>query len=134
MREHGAKAERPPGQLPLVRSCLQQLGIAEDSELAEFFREYRLSSVLSARTVEILDVCSPTPQLLAATEFARDTYQMPEDAICLTSGEGEAFIVLSKRNGKVYDLGVAQLPAFESGNLAPKWDSFFALLRWYLSK
>ena len=102
-------------------------------EFAEFFGRYCLSAVLPKGVVELLDLSSPTPQIWEATAFARDIYGMPADAVCLTSGEDEGFVLFSTRDSKVYDLDVAQIKDYEGGRVPERWDSFYSLIRWYLS-
>ncbi len=67
------------------------------------------------------------------TDFGRDTYEMTDDFIYLTSGEGEGFLVYSKQNRKIYDVSVSDLDVLEAGEKQATWDSFFDLIDWCLS-
>ena len=131
-RQVGA-VKRSPDELPRVSACLQSLGLSHDQQVREFFEECKLSAVLASRPQELLDLCSPTPQIEEVTDFGRDTYEIPEEFICLTSGEGEGFILYSKSDGKVYDVSVSQLDDLEAGRLKATWASFYDLIEWYLS-
>jgi hypothetical protein len=60
-------------------------------------------------------------------------WELGKDFICLTNGEGEGFILYSKRDGKVYDVGIGEIEALEQGTVAPRWNSFYELIEWYLA-
>ena len=124
--------QRVLSDLPKVAECLEVLGLTGDPQVKEFFESFQLSGVLSSRSQELLDLCSPTPQIAEATDFGRDTYEITDDFVCLTSGEGEGFILYSKTNGKVYDVAISQLDDLEAGNMEVTWQSFFDLIEWYL--
>ena len=56
-----------------VAEELDALGIAPGTQIATFFASYvatNLSSPVSGE--ELLDLCSPTPQIRAATDWLRD--------------------------------------------------------------
>lgn len=133
MAQQKGSVRRPAEQRAKVLNDLEQLGIGADTEFGEFFKEYRLSGVLSRRSIELQDLSSPTSQILSTTEFARDIYGLPEGFICLSSGEGDGFIAYSRCDGRVYDVRAADIDALGRGELAPKWDSIFRLMEWYLS-
>ena len=125
--------ERSADDLSLVSECLEALGLSGDQEVKEFFEAFKLSGVLSNRSQELLDLCSPSPQIAETTDFGRDTYEITEYFVCLTSGEGEGFILYSKPDGKVYNVAVNQLDDLEAGKVDATWQSFFDLIEWYLS-
>jgi hypothetical protein len=131
-RQAGA-VKRTHDELPKVHSSLEALELSRDQQVKEFFEEFKLSAVLTRRGQELLDLCSPAPQIEEATEFGRDTFDIPENFVCLTSGEGEEFILYSKRDGKVYDVSVSQLYDLEAGKTEATWSSFYNLIEWYLS-
>ena len=123
---------RSTTELDLVLRSLNDLNISEQSELGEFFLEYCLSGVLSNRRMELLDLCSPTLQIWNATRFGRDVYDVPDEYVCLTSGESEGFVLYSVTNRRIYDIGVSEIEALENGLVQPTWSTFFELMRWYL--
>ena len=134
MSRQDGQVDRDPSDLSRVDDVLTELGIGEAEEFSEFFRRYKLSAVLSKREAELLDLCSPTKQILEATEFGRDVFQMTPDFVCLTSGEGEGFIVYSKIDKRIYDVSVAELDKLEAGTKEANWDSFYELIDWYLGE
>lgn len=127
------EVERVPEQMSSVSSNIEALGLGGHTEIEEFFSTYDLAGVSSSREVELLDLCSPGDEIRETTEWARDIYQVGQDFVCLTSGEGEGFVLYSKVDRKVYDISVSELPALENGNVSPKWQSFFELIEWYLA-
>ena len=70
-----------------AKEALRNLGVVLDSELGEFFLEFRVSTTRSKTSnEELADVASPTPQMAAATEFVREVYEVPDQFLCLTTG------------------------------------------------
>lgn len=116
-----------------VRRQLAGLGILPGTEIHEFFEAYSVCSVRSEVShEELMDPSHPSPQLESATAFARETYDVPERFICLTSGEGEGFFLYDLASNAIFDVGVDELDALEIGDVQPRWGSFFEFLRWYL--
>ncbi len=113
---------------------LEALAVQPEDELAVFYVQYRAVNIHSRRTSEeLMDPAFPTPQLASATEFVRETYEVGDEFLCLTSGEGEGFYLYEIGTGAVFDVNVGELDDLERGRLQPRWSSFFELLRWYLS-
>tara|TARA_R110000851_G_scaffold232573_1_gene385173 strand:+ start:30 stop:581 length:552 start_codon:yes stop_codon:yes gene_type:complete len=133
MYKHGPKAKRPSEQSEVVRESLAELDLLQHDQVREIFEVYNFAAILSRQLGELLDVCSPTRQIFEATEFGRDIYNLPDGYICLSSGEGEGFILYSKINQKVYDLEVAEFDDLEQGKAEPTWESFFELIEWYVA-
>lgn len=134
IKDQKGNYSREQNKIELVQAALSQLNIKDHEEINSFFSTYNLSGVISRSSKEeLLDLCSPTPQIFEATEFGRDVYEITEDFICLTSGESEGFFLYSKKDQKVYDVNVEDLDDLESGELEPRWDSFFDLIKWYLA-
>lgn len=118
----------------LAQSALAQLGVKRDSEFWEFYSEYCVSAVMSSvSTEELMDPSDPGPQLADVTEFARETYELEEGFVCITSGEGEGFYLYSLAEASVYDVGVDELDDLEAGRIKPRWASFYDFMRWYVS-
>lgn len=124
--------ERPQEQFEEVQESLAELGLLEHDQVREFFEKYRLGSVRSNQSTELLDLCSPTRQIIDTTEFGRDAYDLPDGHICLTSGEGQGFILYSLIDRKVYDLQVWELKELTDGKAEARWGSFYDLIEWYL--
>ncbi len=133
MSKQGPIVERPPGELTDVQESLMELGLLEHDQVREIFQKYRLTSVFSNQyTDELLDICSPTRQIAEGVDFANDTYGITDNFVCLSSGEGEGFIIYSKSDCKVYDVSITEIDDLEKGKVEPRWDSFFDLIEWYL--
>lgn len=116
-----------------VHQCLNELGLLGHEQWNDFFLKYKLSGVLTNRSTELLDIASPSPQIAEVTDFVRDVYDVTEDYVCLTSGEGEGFYLYSIVDRKIYDVTVDELDELESGGKEARWDSFYDLIEWYLS-
>ena len=133
MSEQLGKVDRSPSESEKVNQALKKIGVLENDEFGIFFKRFKLSGVLSNRSVELLDLCSPTEQIREATEFGQDAFEIQENFICLSSGEGEGFVLYSKADKNAYDIKVDELDALEAGEKEPSWKSFFELIEWYLS-
>ena len=132
MKQQIGSVERPRAELPLVTDCIKTRGLQGHEQFTEFFQNYNLNGVTSSRLEELLDLCSPTPKILEATNFGRDIYGVSDNFVCLTSGEDEGFILYSRSNGKVFDVDVNRLDDLEAGKIEATWQSFFDLIQWYL--
>lgn len=126
------KYQRDLSHLPLVQKSLEDLALLDHEQIRQFFESYNLNGILGCRSVELLDLCSPTPQIKEATSFGVDIYGVPEGYVCLTSGEGEGFVLYSTKDRAVYDVSVDQFDKLEQGKIKPTWSSFFELIEWYL--
>jgi hypothetical protein len=128
--QRGAVRRSDPGA---ALEELLHLGVEPESQLAMFCAEYQVSPVSSSVSAEeLMDPVSPTRQLRGVTAFVRDTYEVPTDFVCLTSAEGEGFILYELSTGAVYDVDARHVPALTRGLLQPRWVDVFAFLRWYL--
>lgn len=133
MGQQSGNVHREPADQEKVKSALAALGVENHDQLREFFIRFKLSGVLSNQSVELLDLCSPTDQIMEATDFGRDAYEITEDFVCLTSGEGEGFLIYGKKDRRIYDVSVSDLDALEAGEAEARWDSFFDLIEWYVT-
>jgi hypothetical protein len=114
--------------------ALQRLGIAPDSEFGEFFLAYRHTLFRSDASYEkLVDLADPTEQIASGTRFAHEVWELPEELILLTSGEGEGGYLWNKRTGTVSDFSLADQKAFLRGEIPPRWGSFFEFMTWYLT-
>ena len=134
MSKQLGQVKRPSEDATKVAQCLKDLDLEGHEQLYDFFMAYKLTGVLSKTSPEeLMDLASLTPQILEVTEFVRDAYEVSDDFVCLTSGEGEGFYLYSKTDHKIYNVGVDELDALEAGEMKAEWNSFFELLEWYLS-
>jgi len=127
-RDRLVKLERSSSDLEKVNLALQKIAVKATEELAEFFRQFKLPGVLNKRSVELLDLCSPTEQIQEATEFGQDAFEIKDDFLCLTSSEGEGFVLYSKSSKRAFDASADELDSLEAGDKEPEWNSFFELI------
>ena len=132
--EIGGEVDRPKSEMDDVSRNISLLGLSDDEPLSQFFNQYNLCGLISTKNFELLDLCFPDDEIYETTEWAKDVYELPDEFICLSSGEGEGFVLLSKSDGKIYDVSVSQFDGLSQGKVESKWDSFFDLIDWYLSK
>jgi len=125
---------RSPEERHVVRQQLLLLSISAESEFGEFFLAYCLTGVLSEQLTELIDICSPSPQILHSTEFGREVCGAGNDFIALSSWEGEGCILYSNSSGQVFDVGLSQLDDLNNGGVQSRWNSFFELMEWYLGE
>jgi hypothetical protein len=111
------------------------LGVDEESAFAQFFLECEGGFALGLGKKELLDIDGPAyPSIIDVTNFVHQAYSVPSHFICLTSPEGEGFVLYDKRTESVYDTGLDELPALLSGDLQPRWKTFFDYLRDYFGE
>lgn len=116
-----------------VTRNISRLELNHNEQFVDFFLLYDLSGIVSKKEVELIDLCSPSDEILETTEWAKEVYELQDDFICLSSGEGEGFILLSRVDGKVYDVSVNNFDLLESHGVEPRWNSFYELIDWYLN-
>jgi hypothetical protein len=130
--------EKQPGHVrrddpSLAEAAIASLGVPVDGQFAEFFRTYRITAYHSpSSNEELSDVAEPGPEIAQATWFIRDTWQLPERYVCLTSCEGEGAYLYDRTDGSVCDFSLADREAFLSGEQTPQWRDFYAFMKWYL--
>lgn len=124
--------DRNENEIVDVKRNLEMLGLKEDEQISQFFIRFNSCSIVSKRDFELLDLCFPNDEIFETTEWAKDVYQLPKDYICLTSGEGEGFILFSKIDSKIYDVSVSEFSSLALGKVNARWESFFELMTWYL--
>ncbi len=116
-----------------ARNAIQKLGIPLESQFANFFLNYKVSSFGSnVSAEELLDVASPNEQISRATKFVREVWELPEKYICLSSVEAEGCYLYNKEDCAVYDFDLSEREYFIQG-IAPKWNDFYSFMKWYLT-
>ncbi|UZE09710.1 SMI1/KNR4 family protein [Pseudomonas sp. B21-053] len=114
--------------------ALTALNISLDSEISEFFLDYKVSFFRSNSSDEQLcDIAHPSNQIEVGTNFIHEVWELPENFICLTSVQGEGCYLYDKNSGKVLDFSLANRDDFLAGKQQLKWCRFFEFLTWYLS-
>ena len=117
-----------------VRAALKQIGVSEATQFGQFFSRFNVYQLPPAMSGdELLDLVTPSQQIVTATNYAHDAYQIPARYVALTSGEGEGFLLYDRESEAVYDVGIADVPSLLDGSLKPQWSSFFSFIRWYIS-
>jgi len=130
-QQHNSR--RNSSELRFVKKNIEILDI-KDKEIINFFINYDLSGITGNTLFELLDIYSPNNEVVNVTKWARDTYGISDNYICLTSGEDEGFILLSKENGHIYDVDAGEIDALNSGKIKHRWNSFLELIKYYVSK
>lgn len=114
--------------------ALKNLNIPLTSEFAEIYKNYRPANFTSSTSNEyILDVCVPTEQILGATEFIHETWELPERLICFTSLQGEGGYLFDIETGGIFDFDLTDYEDFISGKIPPRWSSFYEFIKWFIS-
>jgi hypothetical protein len=118
-----------------VNQALEELGIPLNSEFGDFFREYAVTALDSPGSKdELCDLLEPTKQILDVTEFVHETWKLPENYICFSSGQGEGGYLYDRDTGTVWDFDLADRDDFIAGRHKPAWNSFFEFMNWYLTE
>lgn len=107
-----------------IRDCLEDLGIAEGTELAYFYLHFDASAVRGWYSLHEID------QLQDATDYAHSELEVPAEYIALTGTEGEGIVLYHRKTHAVYDVPFGQFDALADGSLAPVASSFQDFLRW----
>lgn len=120
---------------PIEVDCvLDSLGVSLDSEFADFYRHYKVSTFHSCTSnVELLDILSPSQQVSRATTFIHEVWELPNEWVCFSSTEGEGCFLYSTKTGEVFDFDLASREEFLKGNFRCGWKGFFDFMTWYLS-
>lgn len=135
-----AKIEKQPGEVhrdalskARAQHALSKLGVDQESAFAKIYLEYDISAIHSNQTTELLDICFPDEdEILSATRFGREIYDVPEGYLCLTSGEGEGFFLYEIETGRIFDLDVDDMDVLSKDDRQARWNDFYELFEWYL--
>lgn len=129
-----AEVDRDKSESKDVERNIALLGLNGEEEMSHFFKRYDLGGIISNKNFELLDLCGSNDEIYETTDWAKDVYELPDGFVCLTSGEGEGFVLFSKIDGKVYDVSVSQFDDLSQGKVESRWNSYFDLIRWYLEE
>ncbi len=107
---------------------LGSLGISPKTQFGSFFSVYVANNLNSpVSSDELLDLCSPTPQIRDTTVWLRDLdADFYKDFITLTSFESEAGYLYNIKTGEVVDHSWPDV-------IDKTWDSFNEFIYWYLT-
>jgi hypothetical protein len=108
-----------------VNEALEELGVPLNSEFADFFREYAVTSFSSPVSNEQLcDLLEPIAQILVGTQFVHEVWELPANYICFTTCQGEGGYLYDRDTGAVWDFDLADREDFIAGRQKPAWNSF----------
>jgi hypothetical protein len=116
-----------------VENGLAKLGIASNTQLANFFTTYSAHLLGGRHYKELLDPASPPDEMIDQTKYVHENLDIPLDFVALTSHEGEGMLLYEKSSGAVFDIGYEDIDQLVSGALQAKWPSFDAFLQTYYS-
>jgi len=131
-------SEQQPGEVrrtdaEAALSALRSLGVSPQSELAEFFLNYKVTNFSSRNSDEtLLDVASPTRQIEEASQFCWEVWEIPRHYLCLTSPEGEGAYLYNLEDEGIYDFSLSASENLLSGKEPKMFGSFFEFMHWYL--
>ncbi|MBV7435633.1 hypothetical protein KRX19_11440 [Cardiobacteriaceae bacterium TAE3-ERU3] len=114
-----------------TQEILRSLGVREGSQFYELYSKYFLRH-LDCRdgTPEIID---PLPESFERkTVLTREVWELPENYILFTTGEGEGGYLYETEEEKVWDFYLICREELFEGTL-PHWDSFYEFMVWYLT-
>ena len=112
--------------------ALKVLGVAIDSEFAEFYLRYQGCFGSPRPVAELLDIEGPAiPAIPDQTDYVHDRYDIPACYLALTSDESEGMYLYNIDDGSVYDLDIGKLQKFLDGKIPARWKTFNDFLTWY---
>lgn len=125
---------RPRPEAGEVSQALEALGIAQDSEFAQVHLACHPADFSSRASNEMLfDLVGPGEEILAATEFIHEVWELPQHFVAFTSLQGEGGYLLDKHSGGVWDFDLGDWEAFVAGRIPARWASFFEFISWLLT-
>ena len=112
---------------------LKELGIPADSEFYEFYSTYYGRNLnYRGGASPIVDPSPPQKSLLRTAFFAREVWEVPEQYILFSTGEGEGGYLYNKEDGTVWDFTLGEQKLLGT-NALRHWHSFYEFMVWYLT-
>ena len=112
---------------------LKELGIPSDSEFYEFYSTYYGRNLnYRGGASPIVDPSPPQKSLLRTAFFAREVWEVPEQYILFSTGEGEGGYLYNKEDGTVWDFTLGEQKLLGT-NALRHWHSFYEFMVWYLT-
>lgn len=113
-----------------TENILLEYGVKKDSGFFKLYTKYFLRFLNSRSGAgEIVD---PLPPQGFSAKMAHDYWDVPNNYILFSTGEGEGGYLYNIENDSVWDFQIGQLQQLADGTL-PHWDSFYDFMIWYLS-
>jgi len=117
-----------------VYKALAALDIPVDCEFAEFFLNFVVTFYSSnVSDMELCDLCEPTDEIEARSEFVWEVWGVPEKYICFSSVESEGCYLYDRESDWICDFSLANRTDFVEGRMQPMFKSFFEFMIWYLA-
>jgi hypothetical protein len=114
---------------------LERIGVGSETPFGQFFLQFEGGYAVANGMKELLDIAGPAfPAIPDVTRYICENCGVPETYVCLTSPEGEGFVLYDRVAGAVFDTGLDELPALLAGEVTPRWATFFDYLRDYFRK
>lgn len=112
---------------------LNELGIPEHSEFFEFYSTYYGGDLDHREGASVMvDAIIPQKSLLRTAFFAHEVWEVPEQYILFSTGEGEGGYLYNKDDGTVWDFNLGEQKLLGTDAL-PHWNSFYEFMVWYLT-
>lgn len=106
------------------RKLLRGLGVAESSELAQFYLDFGPDAVRGWYDLLGLE------EIREATEYAHEELGVPKQYLALSGLEGDGVVLYHLRNGSVLDVTRGQFELLEQEQLSPIAPSVAGYLQW----
>src|SRR5690606_3353643 len=111
------------------------LGVALDTEFAEFYLKYQGGFISPRPVSELMDIEGPEiPNIAAELGYVRDRYELPANYLPLTTDESEGMYLYDTNDGAVYDVDFDNLSDLLGNRLSPRWPGFNDFLAWYFTE
>ena len=118
-----------------AEKVLQTLGVALNTEFADFYLKYQGCFISPRPVSELMDIDGPEiPNIAAELGYVQDRYDLPANYLPLTTDEGEGMYLYAINSGTVYDMDFDNLPDLLTNKLPPRWPDFNAFLIWFFSE
>ena len=112
---------------------LDELNVPKNSEFYEFYSTYYGQNLnYRSGASPIVDPSPPQNYLLHAAFVGHDAWEVPEQYILFSTGEGEGGYLYNKDDGTVWDYYVGKQELLGTDAL-PHWNSFYEFMVWYLT-
>ena len=112
---------------------LKEIGIPEHSEFFEFYSSYYARDLRKRSGASpIVDSSPPQKYLLHAAFVGHDAWEVPEQYILFSTGEGEGGYLYNKEDGTVWDFDLGEQKLLGTDALR-HWHSFYEFMVWYLT-
>ena len=112
---------------------LDELNIPKNSEFYEFYSTYYGRNLnYRGGASPIVDPSPPQKSLLRTAFFAREVWEVPEQYILFSTGEGEGGYLYNKEDGTVWDFDLGEQKLLGTDALR-HWHSFYEFMVWYLT-